>query len=344
MIRKTEQKLTYPISLLLSTDNRKTCESISKIAKKSGDLFCRLLKNQTITKEDLIALIQKIFGNRKLTLILDDTIIAKLYSKIIEGACDNYDSGDRRSYRSLCSIVAVVTDGQHAIPIDQSLWISSEFIGDNSYKKKHEIAFEMIQKLLPLISIQKLVADGLYATKVMLEKCIEAGIFFEMRFHSNRVIECHGEKAPIREIQKLQLKGKAKARTKKGIWYELQLYFTSVKKISKTGRVIITYQVSNYTAFAQQHVQAYEYRWAIEKFFRTAKQHLGLNDCQAQTRKAQESHIFYVFFAYALAQIEKIQKRLKTPEQAIRLFKRKKYDNLIQYFSRSRQIFGDVYA
>jgi hypothetical protein len=268
----------------------------------------------------------------------------RISSKIIEGTCDNYDSSDRRSYRSLCSIVAVVTDGKRAIPIDQSLWVSSEFIGDNSYKKKYEIAFEMIEKLLPLIAIQKLVADGLYATKAMLEKCIQAKILFEMRFHSNRVIECNGEKAPIREIQNLMLNGKRNARTKKGTWHELELYFTSVKKISKTGRVIITYQASNYKAFAQQHVQAYAYRWAIEMFFRTAKQYLGLNDCQAQTRKAQEAHIFYVFFAYALAQIEKIKKRLKNPEEAIKLLKRKKYDNLIPYFSRSVQIFGDVYA
>lgn len=268
----------------------------------------------------------------------------RISSKVIEGTCDNYDSGDRRSYRSLCSIVAVVTDGKYAIPIDQSLWISSEFIGDVSYQKKHEIAFEMIQSLLPLISIQKLVADGLYATKIMLKKCIDAGILFEMRFHSNRVIESEGEKAPIKEIQNLKLKGKRNARTKKGIWYELELYFTSVKKMSKTGRVIITYQVSNYRAFAQQHVSAYEYRWAIEKFFRTAKQHLGLNDCQAQTRTAQETHIFYVFFAYALAQIEMMKKRLKNPEQAIKQFKRKKYNNLIPYFSRSAQIFGGVYA
>jgi len=343
MLRKTELKLTYPISLLLSTSKRKTCESISSIANLSGDSFCRILQQPIITMTDLVQIAKNIFTNRKLYLVIDDTIISKIYSQSIEGSCDNYNSSSGQTYRSLCSVAAVLTDGKNAIPIGQELWISKKFSPDN-YQRKWEIAQNLITQIQPLLSMHMVVADGLYANVGMMKECLDKGILFEMRFHSNRVIEYHGQKISIKELDCLKLKKRRKARTKKGIWQGMTLFFTAVKKITKSDRVIITYQVSNYKAAAQVHVRNYSYRWCIEKFFRTAKQHLGLNDCQARSKVAQKNHIMNVFFAYALLQIEKIKKNLKNPEEALRRLKKKKFENLKSYFSRSTQIFEVVYA
>lgn len=337
-----ERQLIYPVALLLSTSPRKSCESMAVIAKVSGDKLCRILKEKTVTTYDLINLAKKVLLG-KTYLVIDDTIIEKIYSKIIEGACDNYDSSDGITYRSLCSITAVLTDGKTVIPIDQELWLSAEF-AKNEYKKKWEIAHEIIARIRAEIPIHMLIADGLYATENMLKKCLSLGIFFEMRFHSNRVLEYKGNKVAIRGIKDLELKGRRSARTKLGIWKEMILHFTSVKRISRTGRITIVYQVSNFKASAREHMQIYRFRWGIEKFFRTAKQHLGLNHCQAQSRIAQENHIMNVFFSYTLLQIERKKFSLKNVEVALKRLKSKNYDNVTAYFKRSEQIFGVAHA
>jgi hypothetical protein len=88
--------------------------------------------------------------------------------------------------------------------------------------------------------------------------------------------------------------------------------------------------------------QAYGYRWKIKKFFRSAKQKLGLNDCMARNREAQENHIMNVFLAYAFAQAERIKLRLKNVEMAIKSLKQYDFYQLKQRFSRPGEIFGYV--
>lgn len=332
MIRKSEHQLTYPVALILSNAKRKTCEIISSEAGLSGDTFLRILNRKMVTIDDLVKLAQKALIGNKWYLIIDDTIIDKLYAKVIEGACDNYDSASKNIYRSLCSIAAVITDGKTVIPIEQMLWISKEF-APNNYKKKWELAHELIEKLKNVLPIYMLIADGLYATENMIKKCLDKNIFFEMRFHSNRIVEWNGNKAQIKKWTDLELKGRRCKRSRCAYWRGMKLYFTAFKRVAKTGRVTIVYQVSNYKASAREHVQNYGYRWGIEMFFRTAKQHLGLNHCQVQNQSAQENHIRNVFFAYALLQIEKKKHRLKNTEDALRRLKRKKYENLLEYLA-----------
>lgn len=55
----------------------------------------------------------------------------------------------------------------------------------------------------------------------------------------------------------------------------------------------------------QQVVAWYRKRWAIEVFFRDAKQHLGLTKCQARTPQAIINHIFLVCLAYMILQLLK---------------------------------------
>ncbi len=337
-----ERQLIYPVALLLSTSARKSCEAMAVIANVSGDKLCRILKEKTVTMHDLLNLAKKALAGKKY-LIIDDTIIKKIYANIIEGACDNYDSSDGSIYRSLCSITAVLTDGKTVIPIDQALWLSAEFAQD-SYKKKWEIAHELIARIRTEIPIHMLIADGLYATENMLTHCLRLGIYFEMRFHSNRIIEYKGTKGAIRELRDLELKGRRSTRTRLGIWKGMALYFTAVKRTSKTGNITRVYQVSNFKTSAREHAQIYGFRWGIEKFFRTAKQHLGLNHCQAQSRIAQENHIMNVFFSYALLQIEKKKFSLKNVEAALKRLKRKNYERAMIYFKRSDLIFGAIHA
>jgi hypothetical protein len=55
----------------------------------------------------------------------------------------------------------------------------------------------------------------------------------------------------------------------------------------------------------KQHILAYEHHWPIEKFFRTAKQHLGVRDCQSTSIKKQRAHIFGFYRIRSTKDIQK---------------------------------------
>ncbi len=53
MISITNQQLIYPVALILSK-TKKTCEAMASLSGKSGDTFCRLLKEKSVTPHDLV--------------------------------------------------------------------------------------------------------------------------------------------------------------------------------------------------------------------------------------------------------------------------------------------------
>lgn len=339
MISKADRKTTYPIALLLSTANRKTFESLGLVHGKSGDTIARIIKNNAATTDDLLKIVTQVFKNKRLYLIIDDTLVLKLYSKVIPGTSDNYDSADGKSYRSLCSVAAMITDGHIAIPIDQAIWTALEFaIG--TYKKKWEIAQQLIKKIHNAIPLYVVLADGLYAVAELLQWLVKQNIRFEMRFHANRVINDGQSKGQIKYYKKLRLSGKRPMRTIRADWYGMSLYFTAFRRVTKYDKVIVTYQISNHKCSARVHIRSYEYRWHIEKFFRTAKQHLGLSDCQSRKIDLHEKHLLNVFFTYALLQYERMKNRFKNVESAIKSVKALSFYEIKSRFNRSTEIFG----
>lgn len=347
MISKTEQKRIYPLSLLLST-TKKTAEALAKICHKSGDTMLRILENNSTNSEELIRLAVSLFGTDCLNVILDDTLLEKMYSKLIEGSGDNYDSSTGHVYRSLCSVVAMLSDGWYGLPVAHEFWIKKEILSDG-YKTKVQIGKEIIEFLSNLIRIKTVIVDGLYATKEMLAWLQEKNIKYEMRFHSNRLIQINAEDplVKVRDHDALKLTNNRRAKAVKVMWNGLIVYVTAVKRTNKKGVSSIVYQVSNVKLSAREHIRLYEYRWNIEVFFRTAKQSLGLTECQSRKLSLQKNHVHNVFFAYIILQFERKKKHLKNPECALRRVKRKSYDDLVFYLSSLDQIFqtfGTVHA
>lgn len=337
------RNLIYCVTMILSTTKR-TCESMAKIANKSGDYMLRTIGDDLIPPGVYVLLAKQFFGNRPLYLIIDDTLISKIYSQKIEGTSDNYDSSRRQICRSLCIVVAMVTDGKRALPIKFSTWIKKEMTDD--YKTKSELALEIIMKVKKHLDINSVIMDGLYATQKNMLFFIKNKINFEMRFHSNRRIKPESKDITfsVKEYFLTKLNGKKKKRTIKAYWHGMFLFVTGLKRQMKNGEYSTVFQVSNCCIKARDHVKLYSYRWNIEKFFRTSKQHLGLNDCSSRKLAIQKNHIKHVFLSYISLQFEQKEKHFKNPEAAIKRFKNKNFNELINYLSCPRQIFGVVYA
>jgi hypothetical protein len=333
--------LTYPIALLLSTGKR-TCESMGEIANLSGDTMLRLLDADVSLKEKC-EVVNAFFKGKALDALIDDVLIEKMYAKFIEGLSIQYNSSSHTYSQSLCSVVIMLGDGHSYIPVTHKLWVNKEIIGAD-YRKKHEIAKDVLRSVLQYCKVRIVIADALYATVEFMQELNQLNVRFEMKIHANRIITLQsGEEVAIRNAFKNKLKGR-RWRTILVIWKGLTLHITAYTRYNKHGECTVISQVSNYKATSSTHVRMYERRWNIEKFFRTSKQSLGLKDCQSRSLTRQTNHINQVFMAYTIVQMECRKYKLKPPEGALKRIKKLGFNSLHSYLAAPNQIFAATYT
>jgi len=333
--------LTYPILVITSTTKR-SFEALGGIVSKSGDTIKRLLTPADKNFDLLGKIATKFFaGKKELVLAIDDTLIKKTHSRLMQGSGQFFDTVIGRKIMAFKLLCLVVTDGDYTFPLFASFLFSKELMTEPGLSKE-DLVKNMILSAMKLFHNIKLIvaADGAFATKSFLKWCIENNIAVEMRMHANRKIEYKGKNIALRDIKNLKPKGRQMARTIKAVWHGMNLYITAQRRIDKHGEETIVFQVATYDAKPAVHVKNYKKRWPIEKMNRTTKQYLGLQECFSRKIDIQMNHISSVLLAYSLAQLERKYQGLDTPEKAIRELKRKNVDTLTSHFDRLSQIFG----
>lgn len=320
--------LTYPLLLILST-GKKSCANIGRLIKKGSHWIANALQPAEKSFEFLHKLCQSIFSKKKkLYLIIDDTLIKKIFALNMQGTGMFYDTKLGRSINAFRLVVAMISDGRNAIPISCSYLFSKELVDlcTEKFDSKEDIVKKFVNlayKLFPDAEIVT-VADGLYASVKFLKWSIESKKPAEVRMRSNCVIMYNGVKKKLSELIKhpcLRLTGRRTARTFSAVWHDLLLEITMVKRIDKHGVESIVFQAATYKAEPRQHVKAYKIRWYVEMHNRTVKQYLGLGDCFSTSLKIQYNHTAAVLVSYALAQLEMKDRRLKKVEDAIKAIK-----------------------
>jgi len=336
--------IAYPV--LLITSIKKSFEALGKTIGKTGKTICRWLKPADSYYEMLLNLSIKEFATKKeLILIFDDTIIRKIYSKLMEGTGYFYDTQLFRRIIGYKLLVAMLTDGSKSLPLAASLLFSKELV-PNQKETKYEWIHKIILKVKNLFPATRIivVADGAFASKKFLLWCTKNNISVEVRMRSNCSVYYKNEKICIRDIKELRPKGRQMARTIHVIWHDIPLFITAQRRIDKKGNESIVFQASTFEAKPIRHVEIYQIRWNIEKMFRTTKQHLGLQECSARKMETQESHIASVFLAYALLQCDQRKQNLPTPEAALRAAERRKGIFFIRYIQRLDRLIDNIYA
>jgi len=336
--------IAYPV--LLITSIKKSFEALGKMIKRTGKTVSRWLKPACEYYETLLQLsIKKFAKSKELILIIDETLIRKIYSQLMEGSGRFYDTQLFRKITAYKLIVAMLTDGCYAFPLTATFLFSNELVPNAKESK-----FEWIKKLI--LIVQKnfpqarliITADGAFANKNFLRWCVQNKIAIEVRMRSNCVVLYKEKTIRIRDIKNLEPKGRQMARTIAVVWHGIPLLITAQRRIDKRGNETIVFQAATFEAKPMRHVQIYRTRWTIEKMFRTVKQHLGLQECSARKMETQESHIASVFLAYALLHCNQRQQNLPTPEAALRDAKRKKGKFLDRYLDRLNQLIDSGYV
>jgi hypothetical protein len=320
--------LTYPFLILLSI-GKKSFENLGRFMQISGRMVAKLLQPSSVSFDMAHKVCQSIFPNKsKLFLIIDDTLIKKIFANNMRGTGMFYDTKLGRSINAFRLVTAMLSDGRYAIPIGCAYLFAKEILDlcSERFPSKDDIAKSLTRTARQIFPDVKIivVADGLYSSVNLVKWFIENEIPAELRMHSNRVVIHKGIKKKLRELANqpgIRLTGRQAARTISVEWHGLPLEITIVKRIDKHGEESIVYQAATYKAEPREHVKTYKARWNTEKAYRTSKQSLGLGECYSKDLVVQRNHVAAILLAYALSQLEMKKRKLKTPEEAIRAVK-----------------------
>lgn len=342
--------LTYPFLAILST-GKKSFASLGRLIKISGRAVAKLLPSSQNSFEAAHLMCQSVFARRnKLYLIIDDTLIKKIYATNMRGTGMFYDTKLGRCINAFRLVTALLSDGKCALPIGCDYLFAKEIIDlcSERFPSKDAIAKAFVRKARELFPDKNIyvLADGLYASVKLIDWFIKNKIQFEMRMHSNRVVTYKGlaiKLSALANKRETKLTGRQTARTVSVEWHGLLLEISIVKRVDKNDRESIVFQVSNYKAEPREHVKAYGVRWKTEKAYRTSKQHLGLGDCYSKNLDIQRNHVAAILLSYAIAQLEVKKYRFKNAEEAIRDAKERFAKG--HFFPFDKQFsFSDVFA
>ena len=136
----------------------------------------------------------------------------------------------------------------------------------------------------------------------------------------------NGPEKILKDQPFFQLKRNERYKTTSCTYKGIKTYVTCHKRKGHNNTKQIVFVVSNLENLSpKEYIEAYELRWLIEKMFRTAKQHLGLQHCQSNSEEKQRAHIFAVFMAFAELELQKINKKKKSPEAILKIIRAQNY-------------------
>jgi len=268
--------LLYPILLILS-NGKKSFKNMGRTICRSGDMVRRMLRSAQENHDFLRAICKKFFENTKhLFVVIDDTLIRKISSRLMQGSWWYFDTKIGRSIIAFRLMVCLITDGKIALPIDSAYLFAKELIDlikDHKFSSKNDGAKSMVLVAKDLFPRKRLtvVADGLFATMEFILWCKQHRIRLEVRMHSNRKVVYKGIELSVKELASrfsLVPNGRKMVRTVHISWHGIWLWLTVVRRINKYGIETIVFQAATYKDKPINHKLAYDKRWNIEKLFR----------------------------------------------------------------------------
>lgn len=236
--------------------------------------------------------IRWIYGNRRKPgyLMIDDTVLDKKYSKVIDCAGFAYSSREDRCIMGIHIVVMYWSDDKIKIPVGFRLWIPEE--KTKNYKTKVDLAIELLTHNDRFCKTCEYVTfDTWYCTNRVLRLLALMKLPCVSQLKTNRKIIFKGQQIKVSSF--LCRFGQA----------ELPGY-GSVLLYRETSKHGTRYLISTDVHLTAKEVgKRYQSRWRIEECFRFMKQNLGLEACQCRRKTAVTNHISLVFLAHFTMEI-----------------------------------------
>lgn len=260
------------------------CSSLSDLCGRSHDSLTRILNNEKLSWQTLLNnLSMRIFG--KLSsgwLVIDDTIISKVFAKKIEGLAWVYDSKIGKSIIGLNIVALIWTNGKITIPVGLKIY------RPNSGKTRIDLAIELLEVAKRLRIRPLYVAfDSWYAAAKLMEVIRRYRWHFVTRLKSNRTVNG----IPLKKI-------------KRNPYWMIKGIISGGLKVLVVRHGKKYFAASNLKLSKQELLGQYKTRWEIETVFRVLHDKLGFDQCESRKLISQSAHFHLCMMAYIVLRNE----------------------------------------
>lgn len=240
-------------------------------------------------------------------------------SKRMQGVGWIHDPTSGRKVRGHQYVSAVLEFKGFVIPFGVRLYAKKELCPGLgvTFKKTTEMAADLIQAFEPPAGVEVLVEfDSYYLCPVVVKACRRKGFHFISTLKSNRNLFKKGHKLKAGTYGKSLLRNRRRTRTlseqRSGRMKRFDYVDAGWMQVGELGDLRVVFSrrrgERSVVGIATDHpklmggavISEYSHRWAIEVFFKEAKQLLGLGQYQNGAYHAAVTHLHLVWFAYAL--------------------------------------------
>jgi hypothetical protein len=230
-------------------------------------------------------------SKKKMYLIIDDTVIAKPYSKELDLLSWIFSPSDRQYLYGINVVFVIWTDGQTRFPMGFRIWYK------NDKKTKIDLAMELLNEAKKIYKIKPsyVLMDSFYPAAKLLKMIRRFRWQWIAKIKSNRLID----NIQIQEFFSYR-------------------YGKHIGKLSENIRALVVKDNDNYWASSDLSLQSselkhyYRNRQIIEEFFKILKSELRIECCSSRKSVAQINHIYFVLIAFCQLELFRIMKNIDT--------------------------------
>jgi DDE superfamily endonuclease len=293
------------VEYLVSTPKNCTCTYLAEhLEDVSHDVVNDFLRQKRFLPREVWQLVkERIEDSPEASLIVDDSIHDKRYSRFIELVRVQYSGNEHRVVRGIGVVSLVHSAGKEAdfYPIDYRVYAP-----DVDGKTKNEHFSEMFVNAIDQKQLQArtILFDGWYASAENLKLIHRRKRIFFTTLKSNRLVSLSKEQGymhleevewtPERLAQGLIVKLKE-------VPFKVRLF----KLVAPNGDIdwVITNDLAE-TVTAQVAEESSDVRWQVEELHRGLKQLTGSEKCQCRAARAQRNHFACCYHAWVSLKVK----------------------------------------
>ena len=235
--------------------------------------------------------LRKSSSKEKTYLIIDDTVIAKPYSKELDSLSWIFSPSDRQYLYGINVVFVIWTDGNTRFPIGFRIW------NKHDKKTKIDLAMELLMDAKKLYNTKPsyVLMDSFYPAAKLLKLIRKFRWQWIAKIKSNRCINDTQVQAFFR-----------------------YRYGNHIGKLSENIKALVVKDNDNYWATSDLSLQSsvvkqyYRNRQIIEEFHKILKSELRLEGCSSRESLAQMNHIYFVLMAFCQLELFRITRNIGT--------------------------------
>lgn len=283
---------------LLASQRNFTATQASDLTSVSHDHITRWLHSVKLTPNILWEHVEKLVEKEGGVLVVDDSVIAKQYSRSHELPLLSYQySGAYHKVIQGIGLVNLVVVGKDntCMPIDYRIF-SKKIDG----RTKHMHVIEMITLALHRgMKPSAVIFDSWYGSIKTLKFLEMNRLTWVTVLKSNRIVD-HNEHLADKDIPG------------NGLVVHLKAYgMIKVFKTFSQAKGEVEYLATNKLDMTLMDIKTVAaQRWRIEEYHRGLKQTTGIEKCQARNQRSQRNHIFCSIISFVALEVQRVNKNI----------------------------------